>query len=123
MAKPASNGISALTPSALDHPSARDARTLIRSAVKAALATSDHQNGHPYASLILAGTTFEGAPVTLISDLAVHTRNIKQRPQVSMLFDGTADNGDPMAGGRVSVSGTMEPIADPDEREAASVRF
>ncbi|MEC9368547.1 MAG: DUF2470 domain-containing protein [Pseudomonadota bacterium] len=92
------------------------ARRLMRSGLKAALATLDAGSGTPYASLITAATEPSGAPVFLISRLARHTRNIEADPRASILFDGTGSDGDPLQGGRVTVVGRAEKTGDPVSR-------
>lgn len=85
---------------------ARAARRLVRTALKGALATLDHRNpGHPYASLVLIATEPDGTPITLISRLAQHTRNLEHDPRASLLLDGTGGLGDPMTGGRLTLAG------------------
>ena len=44
---------------------AADARALVRSALKGALATVHKATGHPYASLVLTATQPDGTPVFL----------------------------------------------------------
>ncbi len=51
-------------------------KNLLRQVLKASLATLDRQNGGPYASLVTLATSASGAPLMLISRLAVHTQNI-----------------------------------------------
>jgi hypothetical protein len=92
---------------------ARASRHLVRTALKAALATLDRATGHPYASLILLATEPAGAPVFLISRLALHTRNLEQDPRASILVDGTGGLGDPLTGGRLTVTGVARPSASP----------
>jgi putative heme iron utilization protein len=82
-------------------------KSLIRRALKASLATLDRQNSGPYASLVTLATAADGAPLMLISRLAVHTQNILADPRTSLLIDGTSAEGDPLAGGRVSLMGRM----------------
>ena len=81
-------------------------RRLMRTALKGALATLDRETGHPYASLVLLATEPGGAPIFLISRLALHTRNLEQDPRASILFDGTGGLGDPLTGGRLTVTGS-----------------
>lgn len=80
-------------------------RRLVRTALKAALASLE--DGHPYASLVLVATEPDGAPVLLISRLAVHTRNVEKDPRVTLLFDGTGEHEDPLTGPRVTLRGTL----------------
>ena len=68
---------------------AQAARRLMRTAVKGALATLDHETGHPYASLVLVATEPDGTPVLLLSTLARHTQNLGKDPRASLLLDGT----------------------------------
>ncbi len=94
-------------PSAPAKPSepAPAARRLTRTALKGSLATLDRQTGHPYASLVLVATEPDGAPIFLISRLALHTKNLEKDPRASLLIDGTGGLGDPLTGGRVTLMG------------------
>jgi putative heme iron utilization protein len=90
---------------------ARAARRLVRTALKGSLATLDRETGHPYASLILVATEPNGAPIFLISRLALHTRNLEKDSRASVLIDGTGGLGDPLTGGRLTLSGLARPSA------------
>jgi putative heme iron utilization protein len=91
---------------------ARSARRLLRMARKGTLATLDHRHpGHPYASLVVIATEPDGAPITLISGLAVHTRNLEQDARASVLLEDAAQTDDPLSGGRLSLRGTLRPTA------------
>lgn len=92
---------------------ARAARRLMRTALKGSLATLDRETGRPYASLILVATEPNGAPIFLISRLALHTRNLEKDPRASVLIDGTGGLGDPLTGGRLTLSGQARPSASP----------
>ena len=91
----------------------RAARRLMRTALKGSLATLNRETGHPYASLILLATEPNGAPIFLISRLALHTRNLEKDPRASVLIDGTGGLGDPLTGGRLTLSGQARPDASP----------
>lgn len=84
---------------------AQSARALVRRGRKAFLGTLDRQSGHPHVSLVTVATMPDGAPVLLISKLALHTQNLLADPRCTLLFDGTDANGDPLAGGRVTLTG------------------
>lgn len=84
---------------------AEAARTLVRRALKASLATLETSTGHPYASLVTIATDVDGTPLFLISTLALHTKNLLADARASLLFDGTDAAGDPLAGGRVTLIG------------------
>jgi heme iron utilization protein len=98
---------------------AKDARALVRRALKASLATIAFGGDYPYASLITVATKASGAPIFLISGLAQHTRNLTQDPRASILFDGTGAAGDPLQGARVTLIGKAEKVRD----EAVRRRF
>jgi len=89
---------------------ARAARRLLRTARKAALASLDHRHpGHPYASLVLIATEPDGAPVTLISGLALHTRNLARDARASLLLEDTATADDALSAARLTLSGHLRP--------------
>ena len=91
----------------------RDARNLIRSLDRAALATLRSQSGGwPYASLVMVACGHDASPVLLISGLAEHTRNIGTDDRVSLLYDGTIGLADPLTGARVSVQGNAKKTSD-----------
>jgi len=87
------------------------ARRLMRSRGHAALATS--LAGHPYVSLVASACEPDASPLLLLSDLAQHTRNLFADPLVSLLFDGTSDFPDPLAGPRLTLLGRAERVDDP----------
>lgn len=89
---------------------AEAATSIIRSALKASLATIENSTGFPYASLVTVAFQPNGAPLLLLSRLAVHTRNLQADRRASLLFDASDGAGDPLAGGRVTVIGSMEPV-------------
>jgi putative heme iron utilization protein len=80
---------------------------LLRTALKASLATLERQNGGPYASLVTLATAADGTPLMLLSRLAAHTQNLLADPRAGLLIDGTSAQGDPLAGGRVSLAGRV----------------
>jgi putative heme iron utilization protein len=81
------------------------AKRLIREARSAALATLMAGSGDPYCSLVNVGTAANGSPLLLISELAVHTKNILADPRASLMFD-ERKSGDPLEGARVMLMGT-----------------
>jgi putative heme iron utilization protein len=95
----------------------RATKRLIREARTGALATL-LPGGAPYASLVSVATLMDGTPVTLLSQLARHTKNIAADPRASLLLDERR-SGDPLAVGRVSLVGRIVPTDD----EAAARRF
>jgi heme iron utilization protein len=103
----------AQTPASMQDEAAAAARRLVRTALKASLATLDRETGHPYPSLVLVATEPDGSPILLLSRLALHTRNLEADGRAAILFDGTDGLGDPLAGGRVTVSGEVHPTDSP----------
>jgi hypothetical protein len=91
-----------------------EARRLLRGAGRASLATAleDERGVWPYASLTLAACDVDGAPLLLLSDLAVHAKNLLRDPRGSLLLDGTLGLADPLTGPRLTVLGTLAPVAD-----------
>lgn len=98
-------------------PPAEAARTLVRRALKASLATLEASTGHPYASLVTIATDVDGTPLLLISTLALHTKNLAADARASLLFDGTDATGDPLAGGRVTLMGQVAKTRRPAARQ------
>jgi heme iron utilization protein len=90
------------------------ARRAMRRCQRASLATfyADKNAMWPYVSLALVACDIDLSPLLFISDLAVHTRNIVCDPRASLLFDLTAEVADPLSGTRVTVLGTLVPLAD-----------
>lgn len=88
----------------------------MRRALKGALATLDRATGTPYASLVTVATDADGTPLFLISRLALHTQNLLADARASVMIDGTSAEGDPLAGGRVTLMGRMRPATSPAAR-------
>lgn len=91
------------------------AKKLLREGRSGALATLMPGSGDPYCSLVNVATAVDGAPLLLISRLAVHTRNILADPRVSLMLDERKE-GDPLEGARVMLMGTAAVTDDPDAR-------
>jgi heme iron utilization protein len=91
------------------------AKKLLREGRSGALATLMPGSGDPYCSLVNVATAADGAPLLLISRLAVHTRNVLADPRVSLMID-ERKAGDPLEGGRVMLMGSAAATADADVR-------
>ncbi|WP_431283019.1 HugZ family protein [Humitalea sp. 24SJ18S-53] len=93
-------------------------RAVLRAARSAALATLDAGSGFPFASIVNIATDADGAPLMLLSTVALHTRNIMADPRVSlMLTPLTADAAPRMGaagGGRLTVTGRALRQPDPN---------
>ena len=94
------------------------AKKLMREARSGALATLMGNTGDPYCSLVNIASAANGAPLLLISRLAVHTKNILADPRVSLMLDERKE-GDPLQGARVMLLGTAEKT----ESETARRRY
>jgi putative heme iron utilization protein len=81
------------------------AKKLLREGRSGALATLMPGSGDPYCSLVNVATAADGAPLLLISKLAVHTKNVLADPRVSLMIDERKE-GDPLQGARVMLNGT-----------------
>jgi heme iron utilization protein len=91
------------------------AKKLLREGRSAALATLMPGTGDPYCSLVNVATAADGAPLLLISRLAVHTKNVLADPRVSLMID-ERKAGDPLQGARVMLNGAVAPTDDSDTR-------
>src|SRR3954465_10870730 len=88
------------------------AKKLLREGRSGALATLMPGSGDPYCSLVNIATASDGAPLLLISRLAVHTKNILADPRLSLMLDERR-SGDPLQGARVMLQGTGGATDDP----------
>jgi putative heme iron utilization protein len=82
----------------------RAGKKLLREGRSGALATLMDGSGDPYCSLVNIATAPDGAPLLLISTLALHTKNILADNRVSLMLDERKD-GDPLEGARVMLMG------------------
>lgn len=91
-------------------------RSLLRRSRQGALATLMPNKGDPYCSLVATASAPDGAPLLLISRLAIHTKNILADARVSLMLDERIA-GDPLEGARVMLAGVARQI----EGDAATV--
>jgi heme iron utilization protein len=105
-----------MTAEAVENPAAAVRRTA-RAVPRAALGTLLRgTGGAPYVSLVNVATDHDGAPLLLLSDLADHTRNLAVDERASLLFDGTGEREDPLAGERVTLQGRLRQSDEPRHR-------
>jgi heme oxygenase (biliverdin-IX-beta and delta-forming) len=93
------------------------AKKLIREARSGALATLMAGSGDPYCSLVNVATAADGAPLLLLSTLALHTKNILADPRASLMLDERKE-GDPLEGARVMLMGTLAATSEAGARAA-----
>jgi hypothetical protein len=75
--------------------------------------------GFPFGSLMPFALDLAGHPVFLISDMAMHTQNLRTDPRCSLFVGQAGADADPLGGARATLIGRAEPVA---EHDAASVR-
>lgn len=93
------------------------ARSLLRRARSAALATSlagEGSEGWPYASLVTIACDADAGPILLLSDLSDHTRNLARDDRASLLVEAASSRANPQTGPRVSLLGRITKT--PEER-------
>ena len=93
-------------------------RALIAGARHGALATLAPADGWPQATRV-GLASFEGAPLILISALAVHTAALRADPRCALLI-GEVGKGDPLAHRRASLTCRAVEIARADPRTPAA---
>jgi heme iron utilization protein len=81
------------------------AKKLVREGRSGALATLVAGSGDPYCSLVNVATSIDGAPLLLLSKLALHTKNLLADARVSLMLDERKE-GDPLECARVMLMGT-----------------
>jgi putative heme iron utilization protein len=86
------------------------ARLLLEETRWAALATLG-PDGAPFASLVSVALDADGAPLMLLSRLAVHTANLAEDPRASLLVASAIDSANPLAGARLTLTGTVAPTS------------
>ncbi len=93
------------------------AKKLLRESRSGSLATLIVGSGDPYCSLVNVATAPNGAPLLLLSQLALHTKNILADSRASLMLDERKD-GNPLEGARVMLMGTLAAITDAADRTA-----
>ena len=88
------------------------AKKLLREGRSGALATLMPGSGDPYCSLVNVATAVNGAPLLLLSTLALHTKNILADERVSPMLDERKE-GDPLEGARAMLMGTCARASEP----------
>ena len=95
-------------------------RTLVSLASVATLSTLSRKHpGFPFGSLMPFALDPAGRPIFLISNMAMHTQNLKTDPRCSLFIGQALADGDPLGASRATMIGHAEPVG---EHETASVR-
>src|SRR3984885_8082820 len=75
--------------------------------------------GFPFGSLMPFALELSGRPIFLISNMAMHTQNLKSDPRCSLFVGQGGSDGDLLGAARATLIGHAEPVP---EQDAASVR-
>lgn len=95
-------------------------RTLLHLNSLATLSTlSRKQPGFPFGSLMPYALDDSGRPVFLISNMAMHTQNLKADPRASLFVTQPLADGDPLGAARATLIGNILQVS---EEEKSSVR-
>ena len=97
-------------------------KRLLREGLSGALATVMPGTGDPYCSLVNVATASDGAPLFLLSTLAIHTKNLLADPRASLMLD-ERNEGDPLEGARIMLMGTAMATSDPAARRRYLTRY
>jgi putative heme iron utilization protein len=98
---------------------AERARTLVHRGRTGTLATLSRRHpGHPFASLMPYALDEAGRPIFLISSMAVHTQNLAGDPRASLFVAEPDWSGDPLAAGRLTLMGSVQPVPAADRAHA-----
>ncbi|MEM7243593.1 MAG: pyridoxamine 5'-phosphate oxidase family protein [Pseudomonadota bacterium] len=87
-----------------DDTARKNAKAVIDTARFGALAVVHPQTGHPHVTRISIASL--GGPVTLISDLSLHTKALRANPNAALLLGEPEPRGDPLTYPRITLSCT-----------------
>ena len=93
------------------------ARELIGTARHAALAVLDETQA-PSVTRIAFGLGPDGMLMSLVSDLAAHTKRLKAHPRCGLLVGDPPDKGDPLAFARLSIAAEVRFLSRDDPNHA-----
>ena len=95
-------------------------RTLLSLTSIATLSTLSRKHvGFPFGSLMPYALDDAGRPIFLISNMAMHTQNLKADPRASLFVEQTGADGDPLGAARATLIGHVEFVP---QEDIASVR-
>ena len=86
------------------------ARTLIKGARYGAIGVYNPETDHPHVSRIAIGIDEYYQPISLISDLSLHTKALSKNPICSLLLGEPEDKGDPLTHPRISLTCRAHPV-------------
>ncbi len=105
---------------ALEEPThAERVRTLAAQGSTATLCTlSKKQPGFPFGSLMPYALDAAGRPLFLISNMAMHTHNLRADPRCSLFLTQTGTDGEPLGAARATLVGEALPVPEQDHDAA-----
>lgn len=90
-------------------------RTLVSLASVATLSTMSRKHqGFPFGSLMPYALDAKGRAIFLISNMAMHTQNLKADARASLFVSQNAADGDPLGAARATLVGRAEPLVAAD---------
>ena len=90
-------------------------RTLVSLASVATLSTMSRKlQGFPFGSLMPYALDAKGRAIFLISNMAMHTQNLKADAKASLFVSQNAADGDPLGAARATLVGRAEPVVAAD---------
>lgn len=97
-------------------------RTLLHLNALATLSTlSRKQPGFPFGSLMPYALDDAGRPLFLISNMAMHTQNLKADPRASLFVTQPSADGDPLGAARATLIGNILQVPDEDKSNVREV--
>lgn len=94
-------------------------RTLVSLSSVATLSTLSRKHaGFPFGSLMPYALDSAGRPIFLISNMAMHTQNLKAEARASLFIGQTGADGDPLGAARATLVGHAEPVPEADVASA-----
>jgi putative heme iron utilization protein len=94
-------------------------RTLLSLTSIATLSTLSRKHvGFPFGSLMPYALDAAGRPIFLISNMAMHTQNLKADARASLFVEQTGADGDPLGAARATLMGRVEPVRQEDNASA-----
>lgn len=91
---------------------AERSRSLLATARTGMLSTLG-EGGYPFGSVVAPAVDEQGRPLLLLSDLAVHSHNLKADPRASLMITEPGE-GDPLDLARVTLIGPVAEVTGPD---------
>ena len=97
-------------------------RTLFSRATVATLCTVTRKHaGFPFGSLMPYALDAQGRPLFLISNMAMHTQNLRADPHASLFVTQAGEDGDPLGAARATLIGNATPVPESDLASAREI--